>query len=217
MSRSEVHNKENENKSPAVSESETNKASFELLQGWLRALSGNALVTWDRLPDIGLYMDQVLTLMDRQLAFYKRDDEDKLLTQPMINNYTKDGLLPRASDKKYTQGHLALLSVLCSLKPVLSISDLSVLLENTQLGNDERKIYEFFLDSQREAIESAREDMLPEMDRLLDTISADIDSSDSYRREMSLLALRMAVEARVRIMMTQKILDLLKPQISAGK
>lgn len=217
MSKNEAHNKENENKSPAVSENETNKATFELLQGWLNELSGSALVAWDRLPDIGLYMDQVLTLMDRQLAFYKRDDEDKLLTQPMINNYTKDGLLPRASDKKYTQGHLALLSVLCSLKPVLSISDLSVLLENTQLGNDERKIYEYFLDAQREAIDSARKDMLPEMDKLFDTISADSSSSDSYHREMSLMALRMAVEARVRIMMTQKILDLLNPKNTNGK
>jgi len=211
MSKSETHNKEYENVASVVSESESNKSAVKLLQGWLGTLSDAGLAQWDRLPDIGLYMDQVLTLMDRQLVFYKRADDDKLLTQPMINNYTKDGLLPRASDKKYTQGHLALLSVLCSLKPVLSISDLSVLLENTQLGNDERKIYEFFLESQKEAIDSARKDLLPEIDTLFEAVSSNKSTSDSYRREMALMALRMAIEARVRIMMTQKILDFLSP------
>lgn len=209
MSKNENHNKENENTALPISENDANRASVELLQNWLGMLSGSELLEWDRLPDIGLYMDQVLTLMDRQLAFYKRAEEDKLLTQPMINNYTKDGLLPRASDKKYTQGHLALLSVLCSLKPVLSISDLSVLLQNMQLDNNERSIYEFFLGTQKDAIESTRQDLLPEIETICSDIAADTASSDIYRREMAMLALRTAVEARVRIMMTQKILDLI--------
>lgn len=212
MSKNEAHNKGYENVASSVSESQANKATVELLQGWLGELSGSALVEWSRLPDIGLYMDQVLTLMDRQLSFYKRGDQDKLLTQPMINNYTKDGLLPRAQDKKYTQGHLALLSVLCSLKPVLSISDLSILLENTQLENDEKQIYEFFLDAQKDAIDGAREELLPKFATLLDTVSVSQATSDSYHREMALMALRMAVEARVRIMMTQKILDLISKE-----
>src|SRR5665647_3697465 len=148
MSKNDTHNKGYENVASPVSESQSNKATVELLQGWLGELSGSALAEWDRLPDIGLYMDQVLTLLDRQLSFYKRGDQDKLLTQPMINNYTKDGLLPRAQDKKYTQGHLALLSVLCSLKPVLSISDLSALLKYTHIQKDDREIYDFFLRTQ---------------------------------------------------------------------
>lgn len=154
-------------------------------------------------------MDQVLTLMDRQLALYRRNDDDRLLTQPMINNYTKDGLLPRATDKKYAQGHLALLSVLCSLKPVLSISDLSVLLQNAQSGSDERRLYEYFLDSQKDAIESTRRDVLPDIESLVSGESDASVSGDESRRDLALLALRMAVEARLRIMMTQKILDLI--------
>lgn len=209
MSKNDVHNIENMNTPSPISERDINKTSVEYLQSWLGKLSGSGLVEWDRLPDLGLYMDQVLTLMDRQLSFYKRGDQDKLLTQPMINNYTKDGLLPRASDKKYTQRHLALLSVLCSLKPVLSIYDLSTLLGNAQLGNDEQNLYEFFLEAQKDAIESTRKGLLPEIETLLDTISKEAASSDSYHREMALMALRMSVEARVRIMMTQKILDLI--------
>jgi len=207
VSKSDSHNKENDAQN--TPDPEAGRAVIVKFADWTAALSGSELVEWNRLPDIGLYMDQVLTLMDRQLAFYRRGDDDRLLTQPMINNYTKDGLLPRASDKKYTQGHLALLSVLCSLKPVLSISDLSVLLKNTQLDADERKIYEFFLKAQSDSIDSVRKDLTPEIDGLLNAAADDGLTADSYKHEMALMALRMAVEARVRIMMTQKILDLI--------
>ena len=207
MSKSDSHNKENDAQN--TPDPEACRAVIVKFADWTAALSGSELVEWNRLPDIGLYMDQVLTLMDRQLAFYRRGDDDRLLTQPMINNYTKDGLLPRASDKKYTQGHLALLSVLCSLKPVLSISDLSVLLKNTQLDADEKKIYEFFLKAQGDSIDSVRKDLNPEIDGLLNAAADDGLTADTYKHEMALMALRMAVEARVRIMMTQKILDLI--------
>ena len=64
-------------------------------------------VPWDQLPDFALYMDQVLSYMDRQVI---RFDEDDGLTAAMVNNYTKSGLVPRASGKKYGRDHLAYLS-----------------------------------------------------------------------------------------------------------
>ena len=56
-------------------------------------------VDWDQLPDFPLYMDQVLSYMDRQVI---RFDEEDTLTASMVNNYTKSGLVPRAEGKKYT-------------------------------------------------------------------------------------------------------------------
>jgi len=211
MSRSESHNKENENIPSLVSDFAAVKTSVEELQSWLSSLSETELMEWNRLPDIGLYMDQVLTLMDRQLVFYRRNDEDKLLTQPMINNYTKDGLLPRAVDKKYTQGHLALLSILCSLKPVLSISDLSALLKNTHISKSDCEVYDFFLRTQESALDDSRENRSARLTELLSAPVSGESGKDTYRQELALMALRTALEARVRIMMTQRILDLLNP------
>ena len=211
MAKNEVHHKENENIGSSASGFVAMSSSVDKLQEWLTSLSGTQLTEWDRLTDIGLYMDQILTLMDRQLAFYRRSDEDRLLTPAMVNNYTKDGLLPRATDKKYTQGHLALLSILCSLKPVLSISDLSVLSQNVHLQKEDKDIYQYFLRVQTAALENSRTDLAP---LLLDLKKTDFPPKtveDSYRQELALMALRMAVEARVRIMMTQKILDILEP------
>ena len=75
-------------------------------------------------PNIDLYMDQVTTFMDKHLESSKRFSEDKLLTKTMINNYTKNDLLPSPDKKKYTKDHLYLLIFIFYLKSILSISDI---------------------------------------------------------------------------------------------
>lgn len=54
----------------------------------------------ESLPNIDLYMDQVTTFMDSQLASTKRYEDDKILTKTMINNYAKNNLLPPPNKKK---------------------------------------------------------------------------------------------------------------------
>ncbi len=181
----------------------------ERLKLWLEDIPNIELTEWERLPDFDLYMDQVLTMMDRQLAIYGRNSDERLLTQAMVNNYTKDGLLPRASGKKYSRGHLALLSVLCSLKPVLSISDLSVLLENAREGNEDRELYEYFLKAQKESVSEVREMLMPRVAEAAGTASGETSECVARRKSLTMTALNLAVEARVRVMMTQKIIDML--------
>lgn len=82
-------------------------------------------VDWDQLPDFPLYMDQVLSYMDRQTLRFDGDDG---LTAAMVNNYTKGGLAPRAEGKKYCREHLAYLTVIGVLKQVLSAKDMGLLL-----------------------------------------------------------------------------------------
>lgn len=45
-------------------------------------------------------MDQVITFLNKQLELFTMDGE-RLLTPSMINNYVKDGVLPRPVQKKY--------------------------------------------------------------------------------------------------------------------
>ena len=63
----------------------------------------------NELPNIDLYMDQVTTFMDQHLEKTKRYSEDKLLTKTMINNYTKNDLLPSPVKKKYSKDHMVML------------------------------------------------------------------------------------------------------------
>lgn len=107
-------------------------------------------VEWDQLPDFSLYMDQVLSYMDRQVI---RFDEDDGLTAAMVNNYTKSGLVPRAEGKKYGREHLAYLTAICVLKRVMSTRDMDLLIrEELQGDRPVRDGYAAFCDSLDKAL-----------------------------------------------------------------
>lgn len=89
-------------------------------------------VDWDQLPDFSLYMDQVLSYMDRQIIHFDGDDG---LTAAMVNNYTKSGLAPRAEGKKYNREHLAYFTVICVLKRVMSTRDMDLLIREELRGD----------------------------------------------------------------------------------
>ncbi|MGG7179154.1 DUF1836 domain-containing protein [Clostridium paraputrificum] len=84
----------------------------------------------DDIPEIDLYMDQVVQLFESKLSGRKRKDEDKVLTKTMVNNYAKAKLLMSIKNKKYSKEHLILISLICDLKGALSISDIKLLLDN---------------------------------------------------------------------------------------
>ena len=97
--------------------------------------------SWDKLPDIPLYMDQVVSYLSRQMISIGDGDA---LTSAMINNYIKDGLVERANGKKYGQEHLAYLTAISALKQVMSVREMKVL---TTVGREMRspdKQYEYF-------------------------------------------------------------------------
>lgn len=93
----------------------------------------------DDIPTIELYMDQVTTFMDKYLEQNKRTDEDKTLTKTMINNYTKNDLLPPPDKKRYSKEHIILLIYIYYLKNVICINDIQVMLKpliDNYYGND---------------------------------------------------------------------------------
>ena len=85
-------------------------------------------VKWEGLPDIDLYMDQVVTYLRRQLALFQDDSEASLVTRSIINNYVKDGIVPRPVNKRYAREQLSSLMMACVLKRVLPIQQVKQLL-----------------------------------------------------------------------------------------
>ena len=85
-------------------------------------------VKWESLPDIDLYMDQVVTYLRRQLALFQDDSEASLVTRSIINNYVKDGIVPRPVNKRYAREQLSSLMMACVLKRVLPMQQVKQLL-----------------------------------------------------------------------------------------
>lgn len=86
---------------------------------------------WNELPEIDLYLDQVVNYLEKYLAQYSVNKEDKIITKTMINNYVKQGIMPAPEKKKYSRAHIAYLMVICVLKQVYSISDIGKLISLT--------------------------------------------------------------------------------------
>ena len=83
---------------------------------------------WEDFPDIELYMDQVISVLDRYLAPFSEDE--KLITSTMINNYVKQKIIPPPQNKRYSRSQLALLVMVCVWKRFMQLSHIAHLLEN---------------------------------------------------------------------------------------
>ena len=99
---------------------------------------------WNELPDIDLYLDQVVNYLERYLESYSVNKEDKIITKTMINNYVKQGIMPAPEKKKYNRTHIAYLLVICILKQVYCISDIGKLISLTIKSFEIEKAYNRF-------------------------------------------------------------------------
>ena len=84
-------------------------SSVDDINALVERLRHQPALSFSGLPDLELYKDQVLAFLSRQELSLREGDQ---LTSAMINNYTKDGLMPRAHGKKYAREHLAYLTLL---------------------------------------------------------------------------------------------------------
>ena len=85
------------------------KTDKEIIDEMLKHFEKLDIVKSNEIPDISLYMDQMTGFIDEKLFNFKREEDDKLLTKTMINNYAKNRLLPPPDKKKYSKDHVMLL------------------------------------------------------------------------------------------------------------
>lgn len=165
--------------------------AMESIKKWAKDMQEFEPVPWDRLPQIYLYMDQVITFMEGALKPFE-EDGSKLLTSSMINNYVKDNVIPRPEQKKYSPEHLAMLTVVCMLKPVLSIPNISYLI-NEQMHHNKGRLYNMFCTTQASALKEVCER---------------VDNVSSRREnEMLRLAVELTMEANARRIAAEKIVN----------
>lgn len=163
------------------------------IMNWVDKIEDSEPIAWDRLPEIYLYMDQVLTFMDKQLHLFERNEETCLLTSSMINNYVKDGVLPRPERKKYSRQHLALLAVICMLKQVLSIQDISTLISTLLEDASQSEMYNRFCEAQTSALKD-----------VCGRIKATAPQGNA---ELTRLAIGLSIEANARRTAAERILS----------
>lgn len=187
--------------------------SNDLLNGIIERLSQIDYVHASDIPNIDLYMDQVTTFMDSHLASTKRYPEDKILTKTMINNYTKNNLLPSSNKKKYSKEHVLLLILIYYLKSFLSIKDIETLLGpikdqyfSTNDGLDLTEIYEEIFKSQDTQLKLIKEELTQAFYRSEQTF-ADAPKEDRNTLQIFALLCSLSFDVYVKKMLIEKILD----------
>ena len=154
----------------------------------LRSIQNIDYIEPDEIPNIDLYMDQITTFMDDHLKSSKRFEDDKILTKTMINNYSKNNLLPPSEKKKYSPEHMVLLLFIYYFKNFLSINDIQSILApitkrffHSENDRNLNTVYEEIFQRQYENIDFEVRDMIR---KLRDSNKAFADIEDYEERKL---------------------------------
>lgn len=120
-----------------------------------------SLPQWNELPDIELYMDQIISLLEKYLKiYYETLGTEKTITPSMINNYVKLGTIPPPTKKRYSKIHLAYLLVVCTLKLTHDMATIQKIMPAELSSQEVEQTYTSFVKNQQKAnsyvIESIR-------------------------------------------------------------
>lgn len=131
---------------------------------WESYMRGYSLPAWEELPDLELYMDQVVALVTRYLDILPQANlENVVITPSTINNYVRMKVMPAPVRKKYTKVHLAYLILICLLKQCLSLAEIQVILPMGLSEAEVRTVYDGFAmrlhDTALRFIDQIREEM----------------------------------------------------------
>lgn len=122
-----------------------NELTRQRMEDWFSCMEQFDLPEWDALPQLELYMDQVIILLKQYLAPLHRGEEDKAITASIINNYVRMKVMPPPVKKKYSRVHIACLIVICALKQSLSISCIQRILPADYSEDEIRRLYNDFV------------------------------------------------------------------------
>lgn len=196
--------------------------SEKLLESIFKNLDELEYIKSVEIPNIDLYMDQVLTFMNHKLEWSKRYEEDKIMTKTMINNYAKNHLLPPPDKKKYSKEHLLVLIFIYYFKNILSIGDIQSLLNpltERYFDNgkelDLSKIYEEVFTLEDGQIDQLKETLAKDYERAGQTFVNEAKEDKDFLQLFSFICM-LSYDIYMRKQIIEKIIDTL-PKTSESK
>lgn len=189
-----------------------------LIDSILDSLSRIDYIKTADIPNIDLYMDQVTTFMESKLRPSTRNpQDDKILTKTMINNYTKNDLLPPPVKKKYSKEHVLLLIFIYYFKGVLSINDIQALLQplTTKYFQGEsalslEDIYNEVFSLEAAQVEKLSEDVRRQYEKSFETFPDACDEEREFLQKFSFICM-LSFDVYVKKLLIEKLIDELPP------
>ena len=124
------------------------------LRRWEKYLEDYKLPGWEDIPNIGLYMEQVIILLKEYLDYLPPELKDEqIITAATINNYVRTKIMPEPVKKKYYRVHIAYLVMICTMKQILPIAVISRIIPMNIPEDEVERIYEKYSDRHRFTIQ----------------------------------------------------------------
>lgn len=118
---------------------------LQKLARWQNFMEVFSLPGWEELPDMDLYVDQVVTLVSRYLNLIPQDEKNPLITASSINNYVRLRVMPAPVRKRYGRRHLAYVLMICTLKQSMALTEIQKILPPDLDDEDTKQIYANFV------------------------------------------------------------------------
>lgn len=114
---------------------------LQKLDRWRKFMENFSLPAWETLPDMELYMDQVISLVNRYLNLIPQDETNPVITASAVNNYVRLRLMPAPERKRYSRKHMACVIMICVLKQSLSLAEIQRILPREMSEENVRQVY----------------------------------------------------------------------------
>ena len=169
----------------------------DMINSILESVSRIDYIKPEDIPNIDLYMDQVLTFMDRKLRSAVRPQtEEHVLTKTMINNYAKNDLLPPPVKKKYSKEHVLMLIFIYYYKGVIPMNEIQTLLQPItdhyfQNGQafDLESVYKEVVSLEKEQLEDLKKDVVDKFRRAENSFAETSGEEREFLQKFALICL----------------------------
>ena len=179
---------------------------LQKLARWQNFMEVFRLPGWEELPDMDLYVDQVVTLVSRYLNLIPQDEKNPLITASSINNYVRLRVMPAPVRKRYGRRHLAYVLMICTLKQSMAMTEIQKVLPPDMDDEDTKQIYANFVGRINGAIQG-----------FIDQVNAEAarELVEGNEQGCTNLVLHSAVNSVLYKLLTVKLTNLPRPELSA--
>ena len=185
----------------------------EFLNQVMDKYAKTGLLLPDEMPEVELYMDQVVSLLNKELAVYKEKEQD-VFTKSMVSNYVKHKVLPKPENKKYNKEHMIILNMIFQLKSIFQMDEMKVLFKSfvenyesiLEKQYDMEGLYDSLLRSRDKEILQMTNHIHEDIE-YVKAVMEEMGTSDDDAHEIMGVILILAIQSNAYRLMARKLLN----------